>query len=682
MKVNQVSLRRAVAGVGLLIIGQFGYGGELRAGESTTTSRHSEFNEKIDPRLYSVMEKGASAAEGGSRRAFGVRADEHGRVQVYVRTKAMETGLIKDIKASGGRIERVLPAYHLMQVSLPPEAIARIADRDSVAFISRPSYARVRAGSEMTEGDAVMQSDTVRSSLGFTGAGVRVGVISDGVSGLPQSVTDGDIPTGSDTSCDPLGIRTSGVICKSFSSDGIAPALSSEGTAMLEIVHDIAPDATLVFSNVATSADFICALEWMKTPTTSTVSNTNCSTINGQAGGGVDILVDDLGFYGEPFFEDGDLTLASQAVVDAGVTFVSAAGNDGGAHVQDTFNDSDGSGFHNFSSNGGKDFAAFSIPASTEILIEMQWNDSFSRATHNLDLILEVYSDSAHTSLVSRVTEETNNVGSTPVEEISYENTSQATQYALLYVRETDGSCATFEMFVLGISPYTVDAAEAGDSIFEHPAAAGVIAVGAVDQATPTVIETFSSQGPVTISGVERNKPEVVGPDGVTVTGNGGFGSPFYGTSAAAPHVAACLALVLEAAPTLTTSQVRSAVMSSTVDLGASGFDFIYGYGLVDCNAAVLEAQDLIAGRAQERMEEKEIKVAASPRASTCSSGTTNGTDGASSSSGGGCSLVQGKSVVPWMVMMPLVVLAVLYRIVRYRLRMKVKGDRYEPYLF
>jgi hypothetical protein len=74
---------------------------------------------------------------------------------------------------------------------------------------------------------------------------------------------------------------------------------------------------------------------------------------------------------------------------------------------------------------------------------------------------------------------------------------------------------------------------------------------------TNSTIEFFSTQGP-TLDG--RNKPDVSAIDGVSITGAGSFPcdatdpschNPFFGTSAAAPHVAGVAALVLQAAPCL-----------------------------------------------------------------------------------------------------------------------------------
>ena len=82
-------------------------------------------------------------------------------------------------------------------------------------------------------------------------------------------------------------------------------------------------------------------------------------------------------------------------------------------------------------------------------------------------------------------------------------------------------------------------------------------------------IEWFSSDGPrhlfyhadgtqftpgdvSSAGGIVRQKPDITAADGVSVSGVGGFGSPFYGTSAAAPHAGAITALVKSASPTIT----------------------------------------------------------------------------------------------------------------------------------
>ncbi len=118
------------------------------------------------------------------------------------------------------------------------------------------------------------------------------------------------------------------------------------------------------------------------------------------------------------------------------------------------------------------------------------------------------------------------------------------------------------------------------------------MAVGAIDANDPgnDTIEFFSSIGPSRIdfpSVQLRDKPDITGIDGVSVTGTGGFPSTFFGTSASAPHIAAIAALLKQAAPSATPAQIRDALTSTAVDLGPMGRDDTYGWGLADALAAV-----------------------------------------------------------------------------------------------
>ncbi len=83
-------------------------------------------------------------------------------------------------------------------------------------------------------------------------------------------------------------------------------------------------------------------------------------------------------------------------------------------------------------------------------------------------------------------------------------------------------------------------------------------------------------------------KPDVVAPGpGTTSIGIGGGYGPFGGTSAATPHVAGGIALIVSANPFLTPEEMTMVLQSTAVDLGAAGKDNVYGAGKLDCLAAV-----------------------------------------------------------------------------------------------
>jgi len=104
-----------------------------------------------------------------------------------------------------------------------------------------------------------------------------------------------------------------------------------------------------------------------------------------------------------------------------------------------------------------------------------------------------------------------------------------------------------------------------------------VLCVGAVDDSMMPA--SFTSVGPAWNGEL---KPDVCA-FGVTIdtTNVGGGWMEFSGTSAATPYVAGCIALLAEAHPDWSVEQFYSAVKSTTMDLGRSGWDPYYGYGFI-----------------------------------------------------------------------------------------------------
>ena len=119
-----------------------------------------------------------------------------------------------------------------------------------------------------------------------------------------------------------------------------------------------------------------------------------------------------------------------------------------------------------------------------------------------------------------------------------------------------------------------------------------VIAVGAVGLGQKE-IAPFSSRGP-TADG--RIKPDVVAPGtGIVVVdttrtepGEGSFSGyrRARGTSFAAPLVSGAAALLMQVHPSWSPAEVAAALRGTALDLGESGPDTTYGWGLVDALAA------------------------------------------------------------------------------------------------
>jgi len=141
---------------------------------------------------------------------------------------------------------------------------------------------------------------------------------------------------------------------------------------------------------------------------------------------------------------------------------------------------------------------------------------------------------------------------------------TQAGRFAVRIVKASDDEPRRLDLMVVG-SPgrgEELDRFVEAGSLSEPADHLSVITVGAVLGFEPLSVEPFSSRGP-TADG--RTKPEVVSPTGLVGAFEGG--QLFSGTSAAAPHVAGVVALLLQAFPKADAAEVRSQLMSRAVDL-------------------------------------------------------------------------------------------------------------------
>src|SRR5262249_30566568 len=344
------------------------------------------------------------------------------------------------------------------------------------------------------------------------------------------------------------------------------------GTALLEIVHEIARGAKLLFSGPSTSLDMVDAVQCL-------------------VDAGADVIVDDLGFFGEPYFEDGPVADAVSAAVTAGVSYHSSAGNEAEAHVEEDFLPAPGSNgrIHDWAAGAGDRFNGVIVPAGRTLTRILQWNDPLGAAADDYDLALF----DANLNLVAESMNPQAGAQD-PIEIVQVVNPTNTDQLANLLVDRVAGQSRRLELFCLGAA--AMEHGSAAGSIFGHPALPSVVAVGAVDVHDPGLddVEPFSSHGPARVDFPTlqvRAKPDLVGFDGVAISNAGGFPScppfcAFFGTSAAAPHSAGVAALLLDQDPTLTPAEVQAALTRGAVDIGAPGFDEASGFGRLDAVAA------------------------------------------------------------------------------------------------
>ncbi len=472
-------------------------------------------------------------------------------VHVYIKLKEGYTPSILSKYIS--KIEDHNSGYNLVTAWVEVNSIKSLAALDFVKSVQEIIPPIIYTGHFNSEGDALLKADITRA-MGADGAGIKVGIISDGVDNYKSAVSSGDLPSGLT------------ILSNEYGGD--------EGTAMLEIVHDLAPGAMLYFHDCGTSK-----LAFF-------------NAIDALVYAGCDIICDDIGWATEPFFEDGEVARhIKNLIATENIIYLTAAGNAAGSHYQGQFCGR-GDGTADFSNglSSSTPYLYANLSNEENLIAAMEWNDPFGHSGNDYDL----YLFNGSTGDLIGQSQTTQNGDDDPLEVIQYRNnTGNNIDVVLVAYSYNVLVDKTLEIYVYGGSMYTNNIVSV-DSIFGHAAIPDVISCGAVRQTTPNDIEFFSSRGPVTMLTETRRKPDICGIDGVSISGSGGFGTAsggryyFYGTSAAAPHIAAVAALLKSQFPSYLAPQIKKLIQDNHVDLGAPGYDNIFGFGRADAYSAAV----------------------------------------------------------------------------------------------
>jgi subtilisin family serine protease len=529
---------------------------------------------------------------------------------VDIQAAASSPDLLNAIRAAGGRVIYG-GASGAIRARLPVQAVEALAGRNDIRSIKAgqpaktggaslwpgrlaagaPSLTRrlglgLFLGLTTTQGVVTHGAAAAVRAFGTDGSGVRVGVLSDSAEYVPTLIASGDLPPDTQIVAD--------------LEDGPG---TSEGSAMMEIIYDMAPGVRLFFASAANGpqsfADNIRLLR----------NTYRC-----------DVIVDDIKYNTEGAFQDTVIARAVDDVTQSGALYFSSAGN-GGNLTSGTSSAWEGDftpdgifGPYVAHSFGQTPFNRLLTPASA---VELHWSDPWGGSSNDYDLFL--LDPTGATVLAASTDRQTGN--GDPFEEVY--DAAGFPAGSILLVLAMPGAqrralhLETFFGEPLAIATNGVSHGHATGCVLADPACPGrAAAVAAVawnsargplrpfpgGAANPT--QLFSSDGPrrifffpdgapitpgnflfATGGGRTRSNPDMAAADGVSCR-TPGF-SPFFGTSAAAPHAAAIAALVKGARPSATGAQVYDAMISTARDIRAPGVDRDSGYGLVMAPAAV-----------------------------------------------------------------------------------------------
>ena len=614
---------------------------------------------KIDSNVLATvrMIQGVPIANGLSYLETGVMVDGANNLVVDIRANVTDA-LLAQLKAAGALVMNTLPQYRAIRAVVPAHQIEAIAGSQDVSFImpmlpiekaraaSMPGFGNRAAllrsalapviqqtlqkkaatnvvtsggwavcidpavcgiGTTFTEGLFTHGANVVIAS-GVTGAGIKIGVLSDGVMSLAVSQALGDL--GPVTVLDRATMVTE---CSGTTE-------CDEGTAMLEIIHDMAPNAQLFFATANGSIDNFA------------------NNIRALRAAGCDIIVDDVSYYIETRFQDGQIVPANPAldtsdwhqgvvvqavneVVADGAYYFSSAGNSGGKdlNTSGTYEGTFVSGgpatgvlvgaglVHQFAP--GVNYNTITAPGGYVVL---NWANPIAGAVDDYDVYVL---NAAGTTVVSAGGNAQTGVED-PVE-IAWQSAQAAGQQIVVVLY--NGSPRYFHLTTNrgrltyntagatyghngSRNAYTMAAAPAHQPFGSGYPTGPYSSVPPLYK-TSSQIELFSSDGPrriffnangSAIAGgpIDLPKPDFTAADGVSVTGVGGFFAPFYGTSAAAPHGAAIAALVKAARPEITQTQMYDVLKSGAVKTSqfGSGWNRNSGWGIMMAHTSVFSS--------------------------------------------------------------------------------------------
>ena len=450
-------------------------------------------------------------------------ADGTVEVTVHGDTAALATAL----RSADGRT--VAAVDGAVTAVVRKSALADLAGSPGVRSVARPVQAHADA---VSEGVAASRANTWQAG-GFAGQGVTIGIVDAGFAGLSTEAAAGRLPAGQ---------KIAGNHCAD-------PNTTPHGTVVAEIVHQMAPSAVIALYCVDDNIGFKAAETQIQAA-------------------GIKIVNSSLGFPGDGRGDGGTSNPDSTASTvktarAAGILWIQSAGNNGSDHWGGTLADANHNGSADLDPGApSPEMDSVAVLPGSSALLFLQWDHwPATTSTDQITFSYRQYDPNTGTLIGSPQTV-TQVPGDTPWLDFNVTNTSSADAYYQVWI----GMSPTTPHYRYDLSYWgdvytsryaSLDPGDAAaESITEPATSPYAMAAGAAFWQTDN-LEDFSSQGP-TIDG--RIKPDITGYDGVSspIYGAPSTGGGFFGTSAAAPHVAGAAGLVKSAHPAWTADQLQN----------------------------------------------------------------------------------------------------------------------------
>ncbi len=516
----------------------------------------------LDSALAMLADRDASgAALASMAEAVGLKVDGD-RVEVIAEVDEVNVAAARQaIEAAGGLVVYTGLDNTQIQAMVPIAALRTLADDPAIAYVRQPDYltpsSELQAGQLTTVG-VTHANATPWHNAGYRGAGVRIAVIDAGFQGY-TALLGTDLPAS--------------VVTQNFASTGDIGGGTPHGTACAEIVYDMAPQASLYLLRINTALDLQRAV-------TFAIEN------------GINVISSSIGFYNlGPGDGTGFLADEVARARNAGITWVTAAGNERRRHWGGIFADANSNGVHEFASGveinciattPGGDCAA--IPSGYALRAFLRWDNWTPPVNQDYDFAIVRWNGSGWQSVSTGGNAYQNgDANQRPTEVAIAETSGAATAYGVV-IRRYNATRAdvNFDLFMDGAPALRLNSPPR--SLSDLADAPGAITVAALDSRSPFPQEPYSSEGPTNGPGGTLNggqiKPDLAAFANVDTRAYGTTaGQQFNGTSSATPHVAGAAALVRGAFPSYGPAQITSFLTGRAIDIGPPGRDTLFGYG-------------------------------------------------------------------------------------------------------
>jgi subtilisin family serine protease len=451
---------------------------------------------------------------------------ERMRVEIELQLFADRERFLNMLRGQGALVEVYFERW--VQALVPLPILKQIAQQTEVRLVRAPITVERDQGFIVSEG--IQRSGATRwHEAGFKGSGAKIVIIDAGFEGY-RKLLGSELPQE--------------VVARSFRADGNLEAGERHGTAVAEIVHDMAPQAQLFLTNIRTRTEWGRAVEW--------------AIEQGATG-----ITSSLSSPPECHGDSRTLGNVARRARAQGILWTTSAGNLGANHWGGPWRDDNQNEILNLTETD--ETINIRVTHDQSFFVVLTWDDPCGQSSNDYDLFLL----DAQGRVVTSSTNIQNGSG-IPTERIDYRPTQSGTMQ--IQVRRKPGAKPVmldiYNRYVTQVE-YVIPAG----SIQDPGLSAHIMAIGAINVNTGA-LESFSSRGP-TRDG--RPKPDISGHNRVSTQTYGANG--FAGTSASTPQVIGAAALVKSAFPNWTPEQIQQFLEARAEDRGAPGKDSDFGAG-------------------------------------------------------------------------------------------------------